>query len=71
MKLIFDIKPQDLRHKVRLVVRGHVVDSSEHTTYLSAIKDIYVRTHQMIAVKTILVIMAGDIENYFCTALCA
>ena len=33
IRMIFDIKKQDLRHKERLVIGGHVLDSSEHTTH--------------------------------------
>ena len=56
MHLIFDVNHQDLREKDRLVVGGHVVDSTEHTTYSSTIKTIcetnaiyiceeFIRTH--------------------------
>ncbi len=37
--MIFDVKQQDLRYKARLVVGGHVVDSSDHITYSSFIKE--------------------------------
>ena len=33
MLMIFGIKQQYLRQKERLLVRGHVVESSEHTIY--------------------------------------
>ena len=70
MRIIFDIKEKYLRHKARLVLRGYVVPSSEHTTLLLTIKDISVRFMLMIAVKNGLVLMAGDTGNAFCTALC-
>ena len=68
MQMIFDIKQQYLRHKEILVIVGHMVDSSEHTTYSSTTKDISIRSILMIAVINRLVLMAGGIGNYFCTA---
>ena len=63
MHMIFDVNQQDLRHKARLVVGGHVVDSMENTTYLSTIKYVSVRLSLLISVKNGLGIMAGDIGN--------
>ena len=70
MRMIFDIK-HDLRRKARFVVGGHVIDSSEHMTYSSTIKDISVKLMMLIAVKFGLGMMSGDIGNAFCTAPCA
>eukprot|EP00957_Ditylum_brightwellii_P014898 1123821-Ditylum_brightwellii.AAC.1 len=39
MCMIFDIK-HNLRHKARFVGGGHVVDSSNHTTYSSTVQDL-------------------------------
>ena len=69
--MVFDIKQKYLRHKSSLVVKGHVVDSTEHTTYLSTIKDISVSLMLIITVKKVLVIMDGDIGNAFFAAPCA
>eukprot|EP00957_Ditylum_brightwellii_P177809 13544274-Ditylum_brightwellii.AAC.1 len=70
MHMIFDIK-HDLRRKARFVVGGHVIDSSEHTTYSSMIKDISVRLMMLVAAKCGLGMVSGDIGNAFCTAACA
>ena len=53
MRMIFDIK-HDLRHKARFVVGGHVVDSSNHTTYSSTVQDLSVKLMLLLAVKNIL-----------------
>ena len=71
MHMIFDVKKQRLQHKARLVVGGHVVDSTKHTTYSSTIKDVSVRLMILIAVKNGLGLIAGDIGNTLCTAQCA
>ena len=69
--MVFDTKQKYTRHKARLVVRGHMVDSSEHTTYSSTIKDTSIRLMLMIEVKNGLGLMDGDTGNEFCTATCA
>ena len=61
MHMIFDAKQQDLQHKARLVVGGHVVDSMEHTTYSFSIKDVPMRLMILIAVNNGLGLMAVDI----------
>ena len=43
MHMIFTIKQEDLRHKVRLVVNGNVVDASTFNKYSPTIKTISVR----------------------------
>ena len=70
MQMIFDIK-QDGRHKARLVVGGHVIDSKDHVTYSSTIKDISVRLLMLVGIQNGLEFMSGDIGNAFCTAPCA
>ena len=61
--MIFNVKQQDLRHKARLVVSGHVVDSTDHTTYSSAVKHVSVRIIILISVNNGLGLMAEDIAN--------
>ena len=61
--MIFDVKQQDLRHKFRLVVSEHVVDSTDHTTYSSNIKYVSVILMILIAVKNGSGIMARYIGN--------
>ena len=71
MHMIFDVKQQDLRHKARLVVGGHVIDSSNHTTYSSVIENLSVRLLLLAATHQSLDVMTGDIGNAFPTAPCA
>jgi hypothetical protein len=40
---------QDMRYKARLVVGGHVIDSSDYTTYSSVIENISVRLLFLVA----------------------
>ena len=61
MKIIFNAKQQDLQHKTRLVVVGHVVDSTDQTTYSSTIKYLSIRLIPLLAVKNGFRLMAGDI----------
>ena len=69
MRMVFYVNQQDLRHKFGILVGGNVVDSTEHTTYSSTIKYVYVILIIFIAVKNGLVLMAVDIGNSLCTAL--
>eukprot|EP00957_Ditylum_brightwellii_P008221 621974-Ditylum_brightwellii.AAC.1 len=69
MHMIFDIK-HDLQRKARFVVGGHVIDSSDHNTNSSTVKDILVRLMMLIAVNNNIGMMSGDIGNAFCTAPC-
>ena len=69
--MIFDIKQQDLRHKARFVVGGHMLDSSMYNTYLSTIQGILIRLLFLIAMDNKLDIVTGDVGNAFPTAPCA
>jgi hypothetical protein len=71
MHMIFDIKQQDMRFKARLIVGGHVIDSSDYTTYSSVIENLSVRLLFLAAAHQGLGIMTGDIGNAFPTAPCA
>ena len=71
MHMIFDFKAQDLRYKARLVVGGHVVDSSDYNTYSSVIENLSVRLLLLAASHQGLGVMTGDIGNAFPTAPCA
>ena len=70
-KTKFYNKYQVLQHKARLVVDGHVVDSTEHITYSSTTKNVSTRLMILIDVKNGLGIMAGYIGNELCMAPCA
>eukprot|EP00957_Ditylum_brightwellii_P165276 12583888-Ditylum_brightwellii.AAC.1 len=60
MQMIFDAK-HDLRRKAHFIIKGHEIDSMEHTTYLSTINDILVKPMLLLAVKHNLGIILGDI----------
>ena len=68
--MISDIKAQYLRHKARLVVRGHMIDSSMHNTYSSNVQNLSVRLLMLVAAKAGLSLAACDIGNAFPTAPC-
>ena len=70
MWMILDIKQQGLRHKSGIVIGGHVMEMSEHTTYSLKIKYISFRLMLMISVKKVFGLMTGDIISFFCTAPC-
>ena len=44
LHMIFDIKKEDLRHKVRLVIGGHIVDSSMYNSYQAVIQTMTIST---------------------------
>ena len=67
INMIFDVKQKDLRHKARLVIDGHIVDSTDNTTYSSTIKYVSVRLMTLIAMNNGLGIISGYIGNEFCT----
>ena len=69
LRIIFDIKQEDLRHKARLVAGGHVVDSSMYESYSSVVQTMTVRLLQTVALKHDLKIVTGDIGNAFVQAL--
>jgi len=62
------VKREDLRHKSRLVIGGHVIDSSKHSTYSSTVQDISIWLLQLVAPHNKLNIVTGDVSNAFCTA---
>ena len=69
LRIIFDIKQEDLRRKARLVAGGHVVDSSMYESYSSVVQTMMVRLLQTIALKHDLKIVTGDIGNAFAQAM--
>ena len=69
LRVIFDIKQEDLRHKARLVAGGHVVDSSMYESYSSVVQTMTVRLLQTVTMKHDLKIITGDIGNAFVQAL--
>jgi hypothetical protein len=67
LRMIFTVK-QDLRCKARLVIGGHVVDSSEHSGYSSVVKMTSVRLLNVIAKAQGLECLAGDVGNAYLNA---
>ena len=66
LRMIFDVK-QGLRRKARLVIGGHMVDSSVHEVYVSAMKQHSSRIMEINAKGNNLEILVGDIGNaYLC-----
>ena len=67
LHMVFDVKT-DLRRKARLVIGGHVVDSSEHSGYSSVVKMTSIRLLNIIAKAHGLECLAGDVGNAYLNA---
>ena len=67
LRMIFDVKV-DLRRKARLVIWGHVVDSSGHEVYASTMKSVSYSIMMTIAAANNLDFMTGDIGNAYLNA---
>ena len=65
LRFVFDVKQEDLRRKGRLVLGGHVIDSSEYENYASTVQSILIRLLLTIAEKNGLRVMSGDVGNVF------
>ena len=68
LRMIFDIKQEDLRRKARLVAGGHVVDSNMYESYSSVIQTRTIRLLQTVAMSQGLKMVTGDISNAFVQA---
>ncbi len=66
--MIFTVKP-DGRHKARLVLGGHQVDSSCYDTYASMVKSLSVCLLELIASANHLTTLVGDVRNAFINAV--
>ena len=69
LRMIFDIK-QDGRRKARLVIGGHVLDSTDLDTYASVMKAISQRLLMVIALANDYQVLTGDIKNAYLYADC-
>ena len=69
LRMIFEIKQEDLRRKARMVAGGHVVDSTMYESYSSNVQTMTLRLLQTIAVNQKLKVVTGDIGNAFIHAL--
>ena len=69
LRIIFDVKQEDLRRKARMVAGGHVIDSSMYESYSSVVQTRSIRLLETIAMNEDLSFMTGDIGNAFIHAM--
>ncbi len=67
LTMIFSVK-NDLRHKARLVAGGHLVDALDHDVYSSTVKGVSVKLLHVIAHKTGMTQLCGDVGNAYVNA---
>ena len=67
LMMIMNLK-QDLRHKCRLVAGGHLIDTIDHYIYSTTVKSISVKLIKVIAYKSNLEILCGNIGNVYVNA---
>lgn len=67
LKWVFDVK-NDLRRKARLVCQGQLLDILDHIVYSSVCKQILIRLLLVIANKSKLDVLSGDVGNASPTA---
>ena len=65
--MIFGVK-QDLHHKARLVAGGHLVGALNHDIYSSTVKGVSVKLLHVIAHKTGMTQLCGDVSNAYVNA---
>ena len=68
LRIIFDVKKEDLRRKSRLVAGGHVVNSDMYQSYSSVVQTRTIRLLKTIAINQNMDIITGDIGNAFVQA---
>jgi hypothetical protein len=66
--MIFDVKMEDFRRKVRLEARGHTTDAHHVMTCASVVSRESVRIALALMTLNDLDVMMGDIENDYLTA---
>ena len=69
LRIIFEVKQEDLRRKARMVAGGHVVDSTMYESYSSVVQTMTLRFLQTVVVNQNLKVVTGDIGNAFVHAL--
>ena len=69
LRIIFDVKQEDLCRKARMVAGGHVINSSMYESYASVVQTRTIRLLETIAMNEGLSFMTGDIGNAFVHAL--
>ena len=68
LRIIFDVKAEDLRHKARMVAGGHVVNATMYESYASVVQTRTIRILKTIAANEGLNFITGDIGNAFVQA---
>ena len=63
LRIIFDVKQEDLRRKGRMVVGRHGINSTIHQSYTSVVHIRALRLLQTITINEDLNMMGGDIGN--------
>ena len=69
--MIFDIKMEDFRRKVRLVAGGHMTETPKTLTYVSVVSRETVQIALMVAAVNNLEIKPLDVQNAYFTTPCA
>ena len=65
LRIIFDVKKDDLRRKARMVAGGHKVDATMWEAYASTVEGISIRLLMTIGLHNKLTMVTGDIGNDF------
>jgi len=65
LRMIFDVKAEDLRHKARLVAGGHVVNATMFEPYSSVVQTCTIRLLMIVTMSEELPFITGDIGNAF------
>ena len=68
LRMIFDVKQEDLRRKARMVAGGHVINATMYESYASVVQIRTIRLLETIAMNEDLKFMTGDIGNAFVQA---
>ena len=68
LRMIFDVKSEDLRRKARMVAGGHVVDATMFESYASVVHTRSIRLLMTVAVNHNIPFVTGDIGNAFVQA---
>ena len=68
LRIIFDVKKEDLRRKARLVAGGHVVDFSMYESYSSVVQSRTLRILQTIAANENMRVITSHVGNTFIQA---
>ena len=65
VRIVFDVKREDLRRKAYLVLGGHIINAMNHESYASCVQFMLIRLLFSIVDKSKLQVMNGDVGNSF------